>query len=248
MAARSASQGRCAITLRYCTVSLTLTLTLNLLLLGCSSTTKPTVFTHTAGPRSYLALGDSYTIGEGVDQQQRWPTQLVKALKEQNIISLDDPIILARTGWTTDDLQQAMDEAKLTGPYRLVSLMIGVNDQYKHGTPEQFRPALVKLIQQAIKLAGGKAEHVLVLSIPDYDFGPYRKFAPQKIGESIDQFNMVCKEEATRLGAVYVDVTEISRQAKGKPELWAGDQLHFAGGMHTKWVEAMLPTVVKMAK
>lgn len=218
-----------------------------LLLTGCSGAPRATVFTHTAGPRSFLALGDSYTIGEGVQETDRWPVQLVNSLRARGL-ALDDPVILAKTGWTTSDLQLALADAKLTGPYRLVSLLIGVNDQFRHSTPEQYRHRFVALLNQAVILAGGKSKHVLVLSIPDYDYGPKRKFAPANISESLDGFNAVCREEATRHGVVFVNITDISRQAKDMLELWSGDQLHFAGLMYANWVKAMMPEVEKMVR
>lgn len=222
-------------------------LLLLVLLSGCSGAPRATVFSHTAGARSYLALGDSYTIGEGIAEHERWPLQLVAALRTRNLV-LDEGTILARTGWTTSDLLQALQEARLKGPYRLVSLQIGVNDQFKHGTPEQFRPRFVALLKRAVELAGGNAGHVLVLSIPDYDYGPRRKFAPDNISETIDTFNKVCQEEASQHHAVFVDITELSRLAKDHPELRSTDQIHFSRDMYSRWVEAMLPVVEKMVK
>ncbi len=217
------------------------------LMAGCSKPIVSATNPIKAGPHAFLALGDSYTIGEAVDEEARWPVQLVKALRQIGV-TIDDPTILARTGWTTENLQNALNAASYVGPYQLVSLMIGVNDQYRRQSPEDYRPRFAKLLQQAIALAGGKAGHVLVVSIPDYDYGPERKFAPPKIGETIDLFNVVCKEEAQRLGAVYVDVTALSRQDKENESLRANDNLHFSGAMYALWVEAMLPRVMKMLK
>lgn len=218
-----------------------------LLMAGCSKSIVSATIPIKVGPHAFLALGDSYTIGEAIDEEARWPVQLVKALRH-NGLTIDDPTILARTGWTTENLQNALHTASYIGPYQLVSLMIGVNDQYQRQSPQDYRPRFVKLLQQAIALAGGKADHVLVLSIPDYDYGPDRKFAPPKIGETIDLFNAVCKEETQKLGAVYLDVTTLSRQAKEKEELRANDDLHFSGQMYALWVEAMLPRVMEMLK
>lgn len=218
-----------------------------LIMLSLAGCNNASVSAAKPSPNAYLALGDSYTIGESVKEVERWPVQLVQALRKKNV-TIDDPTILARTGWTTTALQQALDDARLVGPYRLVSLLIGVNDQYTKSTPEAYRPRFAKLLQRAIKLAGDQADRVLVLSIPDYNYGPDRKFAPSNISESIDQFNMVCKEETQKQGAVYIDVTTLSRQAVDKPELRAGDNLHFSGEMYALWVNAMLPKVIEMLK
>jgi lysophospholipase L1-like esterase len=218
------------------------------LLVGCSSQAKQDTFpSHTAGANSYLALGDSYTIGTSVEEPQRWPVQLVHALRKEGV-TIDDPMILARNGWRTDELEAALDQAKIVGPFRLVSLLIGVNDQYGKQTPEGYRPRFAKLLERSIALAGGRAERVLVLSIPDYDYGPPRKFAPPNIGDTIDRFNQANREETERRGAVYVDVTALSRRAVDDEKLWASDRLHFSGEMYRMWVEAMTPRVKEMLK
>lgn len=216
-----------------------------MLLAGCAA--DPPGLTFTAGPNSYLALGDSYTVGTSVAESDRWPAQLTRALRNEGV-TLDGPKILAEAGWRTEDLQEALDHAKITGPFRLVSLQIGVNDQYKKGTPEEYRPRFVRLLEQAIALAGGRADHVLVLSIPDYDYGPTRKFAPANIGETIDRFNVVNREEAERRGATYVDVTPLSRRAAAEPDLRATDLLHFSGEMYRLWTDVITPRLTKVLK
>lgn len=218
-----------------------------LAMLGCSKPVVNKTMPIQAGPHSFLALGDSYTIGENVDEDERWPVQLVKALRSKGL-TIDDPTFVAHTGWRTDQLLSALKIFPYIGPFQLVTLQIGVNDQYGKRTAEDYRPRFVQLLQQAITLAGGKADHVLVLSIPDYDYGPFRKFAPPNIGETIDQFNAVCKEESKKLGAVYFDVTTLSRQAKKNETLQAEDKIHFSGAMYALWVEAMLPQVTEMLK
>jgi lysophospholipase L1-like esterase len=188
-----------------------------------------------------LALGDSYTIGEGVLEGERWPNQLAQALRQEGYL-IDDPLILARTGWTTDELQAAIDQAGLSGPFDLVSLLIGVNNQYRGLDVETYRMEFRALLEQAVDFAGGQAERVIVLSIPDWGVTP---FAPpqarQQIAAEIDLFNQVAREEAGRLGARYVDVTLLSRQAAEDETLLAADGLHLSGKMYAGWMALVLP-------
>lgn len=215
------------------------------LLAGCAADPPPR--TIVAGSHAFLALGDSYTAGTSVAEAERWPTQLARALRQQGL-ALADPIVLAHAGWRTTDLQNALDHARITGPFRLVSLQIGVNDQYKKGTPEEYRLRFARLLDRAIALAGDRPDHVLVLSIPDYDYGPPRKFAPPNIGESIDQFNLVNRAECERRGVLYTDVTPLSRRATAEPALRATDALHFSGEMYRLWVDSITPEVARVLK
>jgi lysophospholipase L1-like esterase len=189
-----------------------------------------------AGPHSYLALGDSYTIGQGVATTDRWPVLLAAALRRDGI-ELDDPHLIAQTGWQTTDLQKALDQRCPQGPFKLVTLQIGVNDQYSRVTVSEFRIRFEKLARSAITLAGNAPARVVVLSIPDYDYGPSRKFAPENISETIDQFNAVCQQICQKLGMTYIDITPLSREARSDESLWAEDQLHFSGKMYRRWVE-----------
>lgn len=215
------------------------------LLTGCAADPPPR--TIVAGSHAFLALGDSYTAGISVAEAERWPTQLARALRKQGV-PLDAPIVLAQAGWRTTDLQNALDHARITGMFRLVSLQIGVNDQYKKGTPEEYRPRFARLLDRAIALAGDRPDHVLVLSIPDYDYGPPRKFAPPNIGESINQFNLVNRAECERRGVLYADVTPLSRRAIAEPSLRATDSLHFSGEMYRLWVDSMTPQVARVLR
>jgi lysophospholipase L1-like esterase len=195
-----------------------------------------------SSPNAWLALGDSYTSGEGVLEVESWPVQLVKKLKQEQI-ELDAPTILAKTGWNAIHLLQAVDESRLQGPYRLVTVQIGVNDLYGKISPEAYRPRLVPVLQAAKQLAGNNATRVLVLSVPDYDYGPYRKFGPQNISELVDMYNVVTREEAVKLGMMYVDITTASRLAVDEPSYWAADQMHFSAKMYAEWVKVMVPVV-----
>src|ERR1019366_8017915 len=124
-----------------------------------------TLIVMTPSPR-FLALGDSYTIGESVGVTDRWPVQLARQVRK-NGIDVADPQIIAKTGWTTDELSSAIDAAKPNGPYALVTLLIGVNNQYGGRDPEQYRKEFVALLQRSIAFAGGNPKRVVVVSIPD---------------------------------------------------------------------------------
>lgn len=189
----------------------------------------------------YLALGDSYTIGESVDESERWPVQLAALLRGQNV-SIDDPLIIARTGWTTDELNAAIDRAGVQGPFDLVTLLIGVNNQYRGRDAEEYRTQFIDLLKRAINFAGGAAQRVIVLSIPDWSVTPFAADRDQKkIAQEIDRFNAINRAESERLGVHYVDVTAISRHANSEPALIASDGLHPAGKMYAEWAQLALP-------
>ena len=195
---------------------------------------------------TYLALGDSYTIGESVEPSLRWPVQLVKALNEEGV-DAEAPVIIARTGWTTDELQVGIAEAGMAETFDLVSLLIGVNNQYRGRDLEEYRAQFVDLLTTAVGFAGGKAANVLVLSIPDWGVMPFAEGRDRvQIGVEIDAFNRVNQEESLRAGARYVDVTEISREATEQPDLVAEDGLHPSGDMYARWAEASLPTALEI--
>ncbi|HJQ36458.1 MAG TPA: undecaprenyl-diphosphatase UppP, partial [Thermoanaerobaculia bacterium] len=167
----------------------------------------------------YLALGDSYTIGESVAAEERFPVQLAKQL------NLGEPQIIAKTGWTTDELNAAIDAANPKGPFDLVTLLIGVNNQYRGRGADEYRTQFVGLLQRAIGFAGGNTRHVIVVSIPDWGVTPFAEGRDRaKIAREIDQFNAINREEAQRAGAKWVDITPISR--RNDPSLVAGDGLH----------------------
>lgn len=193
----------------------------------------------------YLALGDSYTIGESVRESERWPNQLAAKLEEQGIHA--ETTIIARTGWTVDELWEGIQVTPPEGRYDLVTLLIGVNDQYRgyplDGYQEDFRFMLGK----AIEYAGGDPQHVIVLSIPDWGFTPFaatRETEP--ISLQIDGFNAVNLEETKSAGAHYVDVTDISRMAMDDFELLAPDRLHPSGKMYSMWVEKVISVALEI--
>jgi len=194
----------------------------------------------------YLALGDSYTIGESVSDTERFPYQLMDSLVAKGFQNGSLKII-ARTGWTTDELQQAIKgENPPTDQYNLVTLLIGVNNQYRGYPFEQFKSEFSELLQQAVAFAGGKKEHVFVVSIPDYGVTPFAATRdPGKIGLEIDKYNAEKQLIAERIGVAFVNITPISRLAKADPTLVAKDRLHPWGTMYTEWVKKLLPEVVK---
>jgi lysophospholipase L1-like esterase len=189
----------------------------------------------------FLALGDSYTIGEGVPPAERWPEQLVRLLALRGI-RFAPPQIIATTGWTTDELQAGIDAASLRSPYDLVSLLVGVNNQYRGRGLDEYRDQFRTLLARAVGFAAGVPGRVLVLSIPDWGVTPFAEGRDRaRIAAEIERFNLVNREEAERVGARRVDVVPVSRLAAGAPHLTAADGLHPAGPMHALWAELALP-------
>jgi len=186
----------------------------------------------------FLALGDSYTIGESVAAADRWPNQLALQLRKDGI-DIAYPEIIAKTGWTTDELSSAIDAAKPHGPYSLVTLLIGVNNQYRGRDAGQYRKEFVALLQRAIGFAGGDAKRVVVVSIPDWGVTPFAKGRDRaKITTEIDHFNAIAAEETKRAGAKYADITPVSRK---NPTLVAPDGLHPSAAMYAQWVTVISP-------
>jgi lysophospholipase L1-like esterase len=195
----------------------------------------------------YLALGDSYTIGESVAARNRWPDQLAKMLEADGIRT--DITIIARTGWTVDDLWQGIQANPPAGTYDLVTLLIGVNDQYRNYPVVGYREDFSFVLEKAIEFAGGDPRKVIVLSIPDWGFTPFAATRDtEPISREIDEFNAVNFEETTNSGANYVNITDISRMAMDDFELIAGDQLHPSGKMYTMWAEKVLPVAKDILK
>ena len=188
-----------------------------------------------------LALGDSYTVGEGLPADQSWPAQLSRALEAEET-AVGELQVIARTGWTSEALLSALQEADPQGPYDLVTVMVGVNDQFNSLSIDAYRANLRALIEQAVSLAGGDAARVIVLSIPDWSASPAgAQFAPQRVPVEIARFNQVCQEEAQRAGTRYVDVTPLSLLMSEREEYSAPDGLHPSGEQYRAWVELILP-------
>lgn len=188
----------------------------------------------------FLALGDSYTIGESVRPDERWPVQLAALLRAGGV-PVPEPEIIAVTGWTTDELSAGIDRADPRGPYDLVSLLIGVNNQYRGRAEEEYRAQFVALLQRAMAFAGARPNRVLVLSIPDWGVTPFAEGRDRAaVSAAIDRFNAINREEAERAGAGYVDITPISRRAQNNPALIAEDGLHPSGAMYAEWAALAL--------
>jgi lysophospholipase L1-like esterase len=225
--------------LKLCSLAVLLTAAL---LIGCVEPMEPQP-ASTPNTARLLALGDSYTIGEGVAEDARWPMQLAARLREQGI-TIADPEIIARTGWTTDDLEHALDQRRPRGPFHLVTLLIGVNDQYGGRAVEEYRPKFRALLGRAIELAGGRAAHVIVVSIPDWSITPFAtRFDMVEIAAEITRYNQVNREETQRAGAHYADITPSSRTAAGDGTLLADDGLHPSAKMYEAWVQLIAPVV-----
>jgi lysophospholipase L1-like esterase len=192
---------------------------------------------------TYLALGDSYTIGEAVPQEKSFPYQLTSLLAADSVQAVT-PDIIAVTGWTTDNLINAIAASSIHNKnYDFVTLLIGVNDQYQGLSQTNYRVKFAQVLTTAISFAKGDASRVFVLSIPDWGVTPYANGQDAIIGTLIDQFNSINKEESKKAGVHYLDITPISRQAKTDPSLIAGDGLHPSAKMYGLWVAQLEPMV-----
>jgi lysophospholipase L1-like esterase len=190
---------------------------------------------------TYLALGDSYTIGEGVAQNESFPYQVAAQLKSQGV-EIANPKIIAKTGWTTDELQAAIKAENITQQFDVVTLLIGVNNQYRGYSKENYRKEFIALLQTALSFAGGNKNHVFVVSIPDWGVTPFGIASgknPKIIGDDIDAFNAINRAETLGLGISYTDITPASRKAATDLSLVASDGLHYSGKMHMEWALAL---------
>jgi len=199
---------------------------------------------------SYLALGDSYTIGEQVMQSESFPYQLRVNLSKQ-ALNLAVPKVIATTGWTTGELIAGIKAETLAAKYDLVTLLIGVNNQYRGNSIDLYRTEFRELLKTAIIFAGGNTAHVFVVSIPDWGATAYAKQSGrdvQIIAKEIDAFNAVNKEETLKAGVSYTDITLASRKASADAALITTDGLHPSGKMYKEWVENLSPSVIKAFK
>ncbi|NCD70473.1 SGNH/GDSL hydrolase family protein [Mucilaginibacter agri] len=199
--------------------------------------------TDTATTVTYLALGDSYTIGESVPQAQSFPYQLTGQLK-LNKFKASDPVIIAKTGWTTNDLKYAIQAANLNKTFTFVTLLIGVNNQYQNFDINTYRPDFVELLNTAIQFAGGNKRHVFVLSIPDYSVTPFAATSmKQQIADQLNVYNNINQAESDKAGVNYLNITGISRTAATDATLIAGDGLHPSALMYKLWVDQLVKQV-----
>jgi lysophospholipase L1-like esterase len=197
---------------------------------------------------SYLALGDSYTIGEAVPQIQSYPYQLTNSLNTL-AFNVKAPTIIAVTGWTTDQLINAIKRSGLIGKkYDFVTLLIGVNDQFQRLSQDNYRVKFARVLNTAINFVNGDTARVFVLSIPDYGVTPFAGGNNSSIGPEIDRFNGINKELSQKAGVYYLDITAISREAASDPSLIANDGLHPSGKMYRLWVKQLEPLIAKSLK
>ena len=193
-------------------------------------------------PLRHLALGDSYTIGEGVPADARWPAQLARRLAAEGR-AIDPPRIVATTGWTTDELSNGMDEAQLVPAFDLVTLLIGVNNQYRGRDADEYLDQFGGLLARAVALAGGRPWRVVVVSIPDWGvtrFAREHGHDAAAIGAALDRFNALARAAATAGGAAFVDIADLSR---AHPDELADDGLHPDARQYARWVERIAPVV-----
>ena len=219
-----------------------------LLLFACHPSDTATIPMNPDAIPTYLALGDSYTIGESVPEADRWSLQLTDLLHKKGI-ALAKPDFIAQTGWTTSELADAIAASGNTKKYQLVSLLIGVNNQYRGQSTDHYRTQFRVLLKTAVQFADNHKDHVLVLSIPDWGVTPAGVSRNrQQIALEIDAFNVIALEECQAAGVVFVDITPESRTALNQASLVASDELHFSGKMYKLWAEKALPIAEKILR
>lgn len=215
-----------------------------------SATTDQNISTikMTTDSLTYLALGDSYTIGEAVSQSQSFPYQLSNALTSASL-PVAHPTIIATTGWTTDNLINSIANSGINNKkYDFVTLLIGVNDQFQRLSQNNYEVKFAQVLHTAINFANGDTTRVFILSIPDYGVTPFAGGNDSVIGPEIDQFNAINKAESLRAGVHYLDITGISRQAATDPSLIALDGLHPSGKMYGLWIQKLEPLIAARLK
>ena len=192
-----------------------------------------------------LSLGDSYTIGERVDEADRFPNQTVLLLHNKGIY-FEKPGIIATTGWTTDELMSAVDKEDIQSTFDFVTLLIGVNNQYRGRDPENYRKEFLELLESAIKFSGGKNNHVIVLSIPDWGVTAFAEGRDRKkVAREIDQFNAINKEESEKHKVHYIDITGFTRQY---PDWITEDGLHPDERQYALWAEKVAAIIQEEIK
>ena len=193
---------------------------------------------------NYLALGDSYTIGEQVNLTESFPYQTVQILRQQHgdarssmeSMNFSAPEIIAKTGWTTDELQYAVQHHRFLKIYDFVTLLIGVNNQYRGKNVNDFKREFEQLLQAAIEFAGGKSSRVFVLSIPDWGVTPFAAGKDrQKISAEIDAYNAVCEKSTKENQCIYIDIRQSQRTDANTADFIAADGLHPSGKEYAKW-------------
>jgi len=224
-----------------------LVLLLLFFVISCSSDDEDQVVTEDAPEPveslRYLALGDSYTIGQGVGESSRWPNQLSTQLI-LNGIDVEETRIIAQTGWKTDQLLDAIEQEDPTG-FNLVSLLIGVNNQFNNQSLQAFRPQFIQCLNKAIELAGSEGD-VFVVSIPDYGVTPFGSSNAEEIAQELDEYNAYMQGKCEELNIPFVNITEISRTLGDTTGALASDNLHPSGFQYSLWVDEILPVVFEI--
>jgi lysophospholipase L1-like esterase len=214
-----------------------------ILIFSCAKNKFPYQMTESKKAYSYLALGDSYTIGQSVLPSENFPNQTVQLLNQQDY-NFKSPEILATTGWTTDELQNNINTHTFTPPYDFVSLLIGVNNQYRGRSVENYKPEFESLLKQAIQFAGGKSDHVIVISIPDWGVTPFADGRDRaQIAREIDGYNAANRYISESYKVQYVDITPGSREAATDLSLIAGDGLHPSAKEYARWAQKVFAAI-----
>ncbi len=226
-----------------------LLITLIMSVFACSDPKKSSIIHKVDSdmPMKYLALGDSYTIGEGVEEEKRYPNQLVSRINDELELTFSSPTIIAKTGWTVEELLEAIEKSKtLESHYNLVTVLIGVNNQYQGKSVEEFKVEFKKLLLQAIGFAGNLPDHVIVLSIPDWGVTPFAETKgvdQEKVASEIDAFNNAKKEICEIYGVPFLEITDHYRKIGSQPEMLVEDQLHPSGLVYAHWADLLLNQV-----
>ncbi len=196
-------------------------------------------------PIRILALGDSYTIGESVAPSERWPSLVVERMRARGI-AVAAPEIVATTGWTSADLLAGIERASPEGPFDVVTLLIGVNDQYQRLDVDGYRARFEELLERAVRFAGGDPGRTIVVSVPDWGVTPFAQGRDRaRIAGEIDDFNAAARAIARRHGARWVDVTDLSRSAADQADMFAPDGLHPSGNQYRVWTDRILEEVLR---
>jgi lysophospholipase L1-like esterase len=199
--------------------------------------------TAASAAKTYLALGDSYTIGQSVQANERFPYLTAKALRSQGL-NVQDPQYIATTGWTTVDLQTAINQENPGPHYDIVTLLIGVNDQYQHRDTADYRIRFTQLLNKAISLADNRRNRVFVLSIPDYSATPFVGAGSKAmVSTEIGWFNAINKEITLQYHIAYIDITPLTLEVATDASLQASDNLHYSGKEHQKWADLLAPVI-----
>ncbi|WP_300440511.1 SGNH/GDSL hydrolase family protein [Christiangramia sp.] len=219
---------------------------LSLLFFSCSSTVDSTNNQVPEDPKlTYLALGDSYTIGESVMETERWPVQLAEQLRDRGY-KMAAPKIIAKTGWTTEDLLRGMEnELNIQRDFDLVSILIGVNNQYQGKLISEYEEDLRTIFRKAVNHSKTMEKGVFAVSIPDYGYTPFGSANQEEVSAEIDKFNEVFRRVADEFEVPFYNITPISREAKENPELVASDGLHPNELMYQLWVDQIVNQVAE---